>query len=112
MGTIVPGVRKRAGILVGTIIDVIAQGRKASLVGLSNAAEGELRWRGVGLAAAQVTSPLLRRVLGSAGFRHASPWLVRKKFHLVYHATGNVPDNALPKSLDDWHLVLGDSDNI
>lgn len=112
MGVIVSGVSKRAGLLVGTIVDVIAQGGEASLAGLLSLAESELRQRGAGLVTAQATSPLMRRAMGLAGFRHAPHWLVRKKFHLVYHATGNVPDNTLPMSLDDWHLVLGDSDNI
>lgn len=111
-GAVATSTGERAGLDVGMIVDLVARGGMPVIRGLLRAAEAGLRSRGVGLIACQATSGPLKAALREEGFRCPGPWLTRKRFHFVFRPTGVAVPRELPKAMADWHLMLGDSDNV
>ena len=111
-GAVVTSVAERAGLEVGMIVDLVARGGMPVIRSLLRAAEAGLRSRGAGLIACQATSGPLKAALREEGFRSPGPWLTRKRFHFVFRPTGLAVPRDLPEAMADWHLMLGDSDNV
>jgi len=112
VGAAVTSVQRRMGLDVGVVLDLVARGGVPSLRCLLREAERTLVSRGVGLVACQATSSILRRALRDAGFLCPKPAWLPKRFHFVYRTTGVPGLRARPGELGDWHLTLGDSDNV
>jgi len=111
-GAVVTSIKERAGLDVGMIVDLVASGGMPVMRGLIRAAEAELRSRGIGMVVCQATSGPLKAALREEGFRCPGPWLTRKRFHFVFRPTGVAVPREWPRTMADWHLMLGDSDNV
>ncbi len=111
VGAVVTSVRRRFGMDVGMILDLVATGGLHPIRELLHIAERDLVARRLSLITCQATSPLLRQALTGEGYVCPPARLLPKRFHYVYRLSGTTGVRRCPGEVSDWHLTFGDSDN-